>query len=218
MPSGWIAGSARDFCVPPLALVARVFVGERLMPVAWCGLITALLGTIIVAVQKSDIKADSNLLVGNVIVLLAALTWSAGTVYSRKLLPLISPMQLSASGAVIALPIHIVLAASVFRGSVSELQSGTTRLIILYAGVLSSGLALPMWNFGVRQAGAAHAAVIQNLIPLVAIVAAWLLRGESATVPQMLGGLLIITGLVVMRLNRKTPLAAPVSAGRSADG
>ena len=37
-------------------------------------------------------------------------------------------------------------------------------MIILYAGVLSSGLALPMWNFGVRHTGAAQAAIIQNLI------------------------------------------------------
>ena len=77
-------------------------------------------------------------------------------------------------------------------------------LIIFYAGVLSSGLALPMWNFGVRHAGAAHASVIQNLIPLIAIIAAWIFRGESVTSGQLVGGSLIIGGLVTMRAARRS--------------
>ncbi len=77
-------------------------------------------------------------------------------------------------------------------------------MIILYAGVLSSGLSQPMWHFGVRVAGAAHAAIIQNLIPLIAILAAWVSRGEKATLAQLVGGTLILSGLVVMRFARET--------------
>ena len=112
-------------------------------------------------------------------------------------------MQLSASAAVIALPLHLIVAASREQNSLSALQSVDLWLIILYAGVLSSGLALPMWNYGVRHAGAAHAAIIQNVIPLIAIVAAWITRGETATAPQLFGGTLIIGGLFTMRRSRR---------------
>lgn len=188
------------------ALLARVFLCERLPMLAWGGLLVALAGTVIVALQKGDVTADRQHLVGNLIVLAAAMAWSAGTVYSRRLLKSISPMQLSATGAVIALPVHLLMASGNFVDSLPELSSLSLWLIILYAGVLSSGLALPMWNFGVRHAGAAHAAIIQNLIPLVAIVAAWLIRGEDVTVPQVVGGGLILSGLVIMRVSRQRQL------------
>ena len=74
---------------------------------------------------------------------------------------------------------------------------------MLYSGVLSSGLSLPLWNYGVRQAGAAHAAIIQNLIPVVAIIVAWFSRGEPVTQAQILGGSLILSGVIMVRRGRQ---------------
>ena len=184
------------------ALIARVSIGEKLQKLAWWGLLVALVGTVIVTLQKNDVTSSREHLWGNLIVLAAALTWSGGTVYSRPLLRWISPIQLSAAAAVVALPVHMLVAAGRYQASAEALQSVSMWMIILYAGVLSSGIALPMWNFGVRHAGAAHAAVFQNLIPLVAIVVAWLSRGEAATQAQLCGGALILAGLAIMRLRR----------------
>lgn len=193
------------------ALMAQVFIGERLRVIAWCGLVIAMFGTIIVAFQKGDVTAGRQQLVGNLIVLAAALMWSAGTVYSRPLLKTISPLQLSATAALIALPMHVLIAVPRLPESMPALRAGDLWLIILYAGVLSSGLALPMWNYGVRHAGAAHAAIIQNLIPLVAILVGWLARNESATGAQLFGGAMILGGLFVMRLRRKPKIELPVT-------
>ena len=190
------------------AFLARIFIGEELKRIAWCGLFVALVGTVIVALQKGDVAAGREHLFGNLAILCAALLWAGGTVYSRPLLRQITPMQLSASAAVMALPVHILVAAGRYESSLPALHSVNLWGIILYAGILSSGLSLPMWNFGVRHAGAAHAAVIQNLIPLVAIVAAWLIRGEAATASQLFGGALILAGLVITRRGRRTSVTA----------
>ena len=197
--------TALIFATVPMwtALMAWVMLSETLPRQAWGGILLALVGTVIVALQKGDVAAGSEHLWGNLLILGAALLWSAGTVYSRPLMKRISPMQLSASAAVIALPMHLLVAATREQNSMAALQSVDLWLIILYAGVLSSGLALPMWNYGVRHAGAAHAAIIQNVIPLIAIVAAWITRGETATAEQLLGGTLIIGGLFTMRRSRR---------------
>jgi drug/metabolite transporter (DMT)-like permease len=184
------------------ALLARVFIGETIQRLAWSGLCIALVGTIIVAVQTGNISAGTDHLWGNLIILLAALVWSGGTVYSRPLLRRTSPLHLSAVASIVALPMHLVVAAGYYESSTAELQSVSIWVILLYSGVLSSGLALPLWNVGVRHAGAAHAAIIQNLIPLIAIFAAWISRGETATAAQLVGGSLILTGLVLMRVRR----------------
>jgi drug/metabolite transporter (DMT)-like permease len=200
------------------ALLARIFLGEALRKLAWGGLLVALAGTVIVALQKGDVAAGPQHLAGNLIVLSAALMWAGGTVYSRPLLRQISPLQLSAAAAVLALPFHLVVAVGRYESSLPALSSVPLWMIIVYSGVLSSGLALPMWSYGVRQAGAAHAAIIQNLVPLVAIVAAWLSRGETATPAQLLGGGLILGGLVIMRMSRQSVAEVPAEAppGRSA--
>jgi len=184
------------------ALLARIFIGERLSRTAWIGLAVALSGTVIVAVQKG-ISGDPEHLMGNILILCAALAWAGGTVYSRPLLNSISPMQLSASAALLALPTHLLIAAPNYAENLPKLQSVNLWLILAWAGVLSSGLSLPMWNYGVRHAGAAHAAAVQNLVPLVAILTAWYSRGEVATQPQLIGGGLILCGLVTMRLSRR---------------
>ncbi|MCA9265036.1 MAG: DMT family transporter [Planctomycetales bacterium] len=184
------------------ALLARLFLREQLRWLAWSGLAVALVGTIIVALQKGDVAVGTEHLIGNMFVLASALVWSAGTVYSRPLLRDLSPMRLAASAAVTGIPVHLILAVGRYQESFAELKSVGLWMIILYSGVLSAGLAQPMWHYGVRHAGAAHAAIIQNLIPLVAIVSAWLTRGEVITVPQMIGGVLILGGLLAMRSGR----------------
>lgn len=188
------------------ALLARLFLCEKLRILAWSGLTIALVGTVIVALQKGDVSTGLDQFWGNLFILGAALLWASGTVYSRPLLTRISPVQLSASAAVIALPVHLLIAAGRYEHSIPVLQSVDLWLIILYSGVLSSGLALPMWNLGVRHAGAAHAAVIQNLVPLVAIIAAWLTRGEPVTQAQILGGSLILSGVIMVRRGRHAVL------------
>lgn len=192
------------------ALIARIFLSEKLRKLAWLGLSVALAGTVIVALQKSDVSAESEHLIGNLFVLVAALAWSTGTVYSRPLLTQISPMQLSACGVVVALPLHWIAAAGRLSEGLEAFQSVSVWMIIVYAGVLSSGLALPMWNFGVRHAGAAHASIIQNLIPLIAIAAAWMTRGETITTGQLIGGSLIVGGLVIMRTARQNQPAPSI--------
>jgi drug/metabolite transporter (DMT)-like permease len=194
------------------ALLARVFLHEKLRKLAWWGLSVALIGTVIVAFQKGDVTAGLETLWGNLLMLGAAWLWSSGTVYSRPLLTRISPLQLSAWASVLALPVHWLLAAGRYEVSFPALQSVNLWLIILYSGVLSSGLSLPMWNYGVRQAGAAHAAVIQNLIPVVAIIAAWLSRGEPVTQAQILGGSLILSGVIMVRRGRQNPVDSNIAA------
>lgn len=186
------------------ALLARMFGGETLRLWAWMGLAIACLGTVVVALQKGDLAVGGQHQLGNFFILAASLLWAGATVYGRSLLRSITPLQLSASASLIALPMHLLFAAGRYQEALPSLSSSDLWFIILYSGGLSTGLALPLWNYGVQHAGAAHSANIQNLIPLTAIVAAWISRGETATAAQLIGGGLILAGLVIMRRARES--------------
>jgi drug/metabolite transporter (DMT)-like permease len=148
-------------------------------------------------------KAAATRLTGNLIALVAALTWAGGTVFSRPLLRTISPVQLAACSATIGLPFHLLIAGPTLAVSMPLLSGLSLQLCVLYSGILSTGFALAMWSFGVKHAGAAQATMFQNLSPIVAIGAAWVWRGENISFPQTVGGLMIIGGLIVMRKSRK---------------
>ncbi len=151
---------------------------------------------------------------GNLFALSAALAWAGGTVFSRPLLGKISPIQLSACSATIGLPFHIVIALLMGAGSVPDsiaaMKAPSLIACVVYSGTLSTGLALAMWSYGVKHAGAAQAAMIQNLTPIVAMAAAWSWLGESINAAQTLGGAMIIGGLFVMRRSRHVSVSRSV--------
>ena len=97
---------------------------------------------------------------------------------------------------------HLGIAWQTLPAGVSLLAGIPLLLCLLYSGVLSTGLAMPMWSYGVKCAGAAHATMFQNLSPIVAVVAAWLILGEALSADQAIGGSLILGGLFIMRRAR----------------
>ncbi len=183
------------------AVLAWFLLGETLSRQARVGLAIAFLGTLVVAFEKG-VSGASSYLVGNFCMLMSALAWAWGTVQSRKVLPYLSPMRLSAISAVVMLPLQFLFAATSLTTIVPHLRETRVLIPLVYAGVLSTGLALPMWSFGVRHSGAARAAVFQNLVPVVAIAFAWLVRHEPVTLFQKLGGALILGGLILVRRGR----------------
>ena len=158
------------------------------------------------AVQPHASDASRGLL-GNLFALCAALAWAGGTVFSRPLLGKISPIQLSACSATLGLPFHIIIALVIGWDSVpasaAAMQDVSLVTCTLYSGILSTGLALAMWSYGVKHAGAAQAAMIQNLTPIVAMAAAWVWLGETINSAQALGGGMIIGGLFIMHRSRR---------------
>ena len=159
----------------------------------------------VIQVESSQVEAPTRL-PGNVFALSAALAWAGGTVFSRPLLGKISPIQLSACSATLGLPFHILIAFSMGIGTLPASVAAMTDIgligCVVYSGTLSTGLALAMWSYGVKHAGAAQAAMIQNLTPIVAMVAAWVWLGETINAAQTLGGAMIIGGLFIMRRSR----------------
>ena len=55
------------------------------------------------------------------------------------------------------------------------------------------------WNWGMRQVGAVAATNLFYLIPVFAALAAWALLHEPLTAGQVLGGVVIVAGIVLLR-------------------
>lgn len=181
------------------AILAFLLYSEKIGK-AWIGLGITFLGTIVVTLQKSGISLESENLFGNILVLVAAIAWAIGAVVSRPMLNYISPIRLAFFATAGTLPIHFLM-PTVFPSAngFSGILAPEILACILYSGIFSTGLAYAMWNYGVQKLGASYASVYQNLVPLVALIAAWFFLSETISPMQLLGGFLIIFGLFVTR-------------------
>lgn len=74
--------------------------------------------------------------------------------------------------------------------------TATQWLVLAYLGVVASGLGFFLWNVGARRVNAGTLAVFNNLKIPLGIVVALLVFGESADLPRLaLGGVVILLAL-----------------------
>ncbi len=75
---------------------------------------------------------------------------------------------------------------------------------VLYCGALAIALGYVMWNRAVQHVGAARTAVYSNLTPVLVALVAWLVRGDPLTVYHVAGAIIILTGITLTRLGRRS--------------
>lgn len=185
------------------AAFAVITTRDRLPRSAWLGLALTFAGTVLVILQKGEINASAATQAGNLIVLLAAFAWSFASVVSRPLLNYVSAIRLAFFSVMLTLPVHWWLSMQHLQQDFNAAFEPWTFMSILFSGFFSTGVAYAMWNYGVQKIGAPHAAIYQNVIPLVAVISSWWLIGEIPLSLQIWGGVLIIGGLVIMRRSAK---------------
>ena len=184
-----------------VALMSVTFGHEEIRPIAWGGIILSLVGIgFVVLGGNGDVSFGSETVRGDLTMLLAAVLWSAYTVGSSRFvrkygtLPTTAlTMWIGAAGLVlVAIP---SLRWQPWRGISVWAWSG-----LLYSAVFGIAVAYVLWYYGVRHLGSSRTAVYSNLIPLVALIVAWILLGEQPGVTQIVGAGLILGGIGITRL------------------
>jgi len=56
-----------------------------------------------------------------------------------------------------------------------------------------------IWSYGVRKIGSTRTAIYSNITPIVALLVAWPALGESPTVGQLAGAVVIFAGVYLVR-------------------
>lgn len=84
-----------------------------------------------------------------------------------------------------------------------------------YLAVIGSAFAYVLWFRGIRALPATDVTFLGLLSPVVATVVGWLALGQSLTVAQGLGGLVVLAALVVAQTQPKKRLASGQLAHKS---
>jgi len=84
-----------------------------------------------------------------------------------------------------------------FRLGLERFSSLSSLLHMLFLGVIASAFALASWNFAVEVLGSVRTAVYIYGVPVLTMLAAWLLLAERITWMALLGVGLILLGLLI---------------------
>ena len=181
------------------AAVARLAGMERLGRLQLFGLFVSLAGTVLLVASQGRVDFSSEAFTGNVMCAVAAAAWGAYTVSCRPLLAEFDSMSLAFRTLACATPFLWIVAA--IEGPLDDIATWSSEVwwAALYAGVLSTGLAYGLWNVGVRALGASRTAAYNYAVPVLALVVGAVFLGESVVPLQIVGGLVVFAGLLLVR-------------------
>jgi drug/metabolite transporter (DMT)-like permease len=175
-----------------VAVLAAAFLGERLGGLQWVGLAVGLVGAAVVVWQgplwPPELSSDALVVVGG------AVAWSIGTVVAARGIrgrgePLaLAGWQMSAGGAV------LLLVGAVGEGDPSTTGAREVALVVALA-VAGSAAPLALFYLALSRGPAAEVSAWFFLVPVVGVLSAWPLLGETPGARLVVGMAGVSAGL-----------------------
>ena len=190
-------GSLVTSATPAFVLLfAAIILRERITPRSIAALAISTLGVLAV-IDPRTAHLDSGLFLGNISLVLAAVTWALYSVLIRKVTREIDVLTTSmiafVGGLIVSVPISIFEINRIGIGSI------TPAIIagILFLGLISTALAMFLWNTAFAELPAGVASLTFFAQPVVGTILGVLFLGDQVTPLFILGGILIGMGILI---------------------
>ena len=190
-------GSLVTSATPAFVLLfAWMLLGEKITARRLLALFLATMGVIAVIDPRSA-QLNPDLFMGNLLLIGAAITWALYSVLVRKVTQNTDVLLFSLIAFIGGLPIVVPAGAwELSTVGVGEISIGVVGGV-LFLGVISTALAMVLWNTAFAYVDASLASLTFFAQPLVGTFLGWLFLNEKITPLFLLGGLLIGIGLII---------------------
>lgn len=190
---------------PVWVLLLGLAVGrERFNAAIAAGVAATLAGTVILITGGGNDVGGARL--GDLLVLGAAVSWSVYTVFGRRMTKRRGVLEMTAWTLWAGMPFLILLGIPDLLRTDWAAVSAAAWLGVAYAGIFAIAVGYLLWYRGVRAIGQSRTSVYQNLVPVIALLVAWLWLDETPNAQQLIGAAVILSGVVVAR---RSGLRAP---------
>jgi drug/metabolite transporter (DMT)-like permease len=191
--TSWIVSTAPIF----IALLAWVFLREKLGRLALLGIGLATLGVLLVVSKGnfSSLFTGSMGTPGDLLVLISAPNWAVFSVLSRSALNKFPALFVLFYVMLFGWMFSSIHFLSIQGWTFLPQISSSGWLAVGFLGIGCTALAYIFWYDGLQAITATQAGVFLYIEPLVSLVAAALILGETITLPALLGGSFILLGV-----------------------
>ncbi|HVN15813.1 MAG TPA: DMT family transporter [Anaerolineales bacterium] len=179
-----------------ILLFAPFLLGEK---TKLCGMIALIISTlgVVAVIDPRTAELLPSLFWGNLSLLAAALTWALYSVLVRKVTQTADVITSTAIMLAGGLPTGIIFSA--WEIQTQGIGTITPGIIggILFLGIISTAVAMFLWNYAFAELPAAVASLTFFAQPVVGTILGAVFLGEKITPLFLFGGLLIGIGLVI---------------------
>ncbi|RLF31337.1 MAG: EamA/RhaT family transporter [Thermoplasmata archaeon] len=183
-----------------IVILSYFFLDERLTKRKTSGIFAALIGVVIISIWGTeDNSIEIIYMFGALTVLISAVMGAVYTVAGKKLLNRYTPLSLTIYtmllGSFGLAP--FVLVNNSFLREVANM-SIYTWFAIVFLGLFSTVLGYIIWYVALEKREASELSIYLYMIPVVSTIISYFLFDDKITPLFILGGLLVITGLVMV--------------------
>ncbi len=186
------------------AIISRILVGEPMTGRKIIGVVIAFTGFLIVLLyggQEAEFSIQNAL--GVLITMGGPLAWAFYTVLSKPLRGRYEPTQFVGLTTIVgALPLVPFAIWNTELITVTRTFGSTQWLALTVSAVLALVVAYLLWYRGLSTLEPTQIAVYVYMVPVFGALGAWLLLGERITIFVLLGGLTILTGVIITNTTR----------------
>lgn len=160
-------------------------------------------GIIIIVVDDLKLGNQENILLGAFFIFLSALTFALYLVGSGELIPKLGAVRFTAMGMTVSATcviVHYLVTHQVqaLFGFPSEVYA-----IALLIAFISTVIPSFLLSVGIARVGSSNASVISAIGPVSTIVLAYIFLGETITLIQMVGTVIVIAAVLLISLKKE---------------
>ena len=152
-----------------------------------------------VVFREGLVGAEGASLLGDLLILVAAITVGAYTVFSMRLLERHSPLAVATYPTLFGAPFVLLLALPGLAGLDWGGVGGGAWAAVGFSAVFATAFAFSAWQRGISRIGANRVLVYQYLITLTGVTSGIIFFGERLGVGKVLGGAVILLGVYLAR-------------------
>ena len=182
------------FYVPMVPIIIFIFKKKSIHWSVWPSVFLCVIGGYLLTNFQ-----DATIRLGDTLVILGALFWSTHIIFTGIMVTKYNlPLTVGAIQTLIVSLFSFIIGSIyeefIYENILNEINS------ILYAGILSGGLAFVLQIYAQRNISPAPAAIIFSLEGVFATVAAWFLLNQIININNLLGCFFILCGVLLSQL------------------
>ena len=189
-----------------ITLLSTLTGKEKIGAPHWAGTVLSFIGIYIVVGRGAHVSDAS--LRGDLMLMAAVVCWALYTIGARPLMTRHSPVGVTALSMLLGTILYLPLAAPAFARVDWQAVSALTWMKLVYSSLFAICVAYTIWYAAVREIGSAWTSVYSNLLPIVAMVTAYVWLGEPLGADKLAGAAAVLAGVALTRLGRRR-LAIP---------
>ena len=182
------------FYVPMVPIIIFLIFSERLHWSIWPSALACVIGGYFLTEFM-----NATVRLGDALVLIGAIFWALHIIYIGRLVSKFDlPFFISLMQNLVVASLSFLLVTIFEDIDISKIKLETFE--ILYAGILSGGVAFVLQLFGQRNIEAAPAAIIMSLEGVFATISAWVILNQILGLDNIIGCTLILFGVLFSQL------------------